>query len=149
MTIMSILAVNHQWLKQGNSTRWVCLWSDCKIKKERKWFMFLCIVKSHSATFVVCSSRGVSGANEQLESFITMTHQLLLSRNSQLPTCPTVLSLQLIIICFHSMWRSLTADILWQPITRHCCWACGYITCNSVQGNAPIRGDRKRCVSYW
>lgn len=70
-----------------------------RFKKENDSFYI--ILLDPIPTCLVCNFQSVSSANWQLESFITMTHQLLLSKNCQLTICPAVLSLQLIVSMSH------------------------------------------------
>lgn len=115
--IMSSLEVNHRGVKQGRRTRQTPLWIDCEIKeKKRKWFIFLCTVKSHSH---ICSVQ-LSGCQRcQIAAWVIYHHDspaITKQKTASSQTYPAVLSLQLIIICCHSMWHCPTADILWQPL---------------------------------
>lgn len=58
-----------------------------------------------------------------------MTQQLLLSRNSRLPTYPAGLSLQLILICSHSLWQCPTADVLFLPLDSAPAEHVAYMAC--------------------
>lgn len=55
--------------------------------KNRKKKTFYIILLDPIPTCFVCNFQSVSSANWQLESFITMTHQLLLSKKCQLTIC--------------------------------------------------------------